>query len=461
MIISLTALKIFRTNQVDRHRLLVVCALPFVIWVAVIGAVAGVNRAVYGIFATVEFKSRDFLAAYGALSRVKHLHWQPYYPLPRETRERIYKISPAFAELAPSLEGNVGAAWTLSSCEGASLCDDISGGWFMWALRDAVAAAGYHSSGATAANYYRRLATEINAACARGQIECGAERASMMLPWHSEHTRPLVNTLLRGAVFLSRFDGFQADPSPSTGTKESLILFRDLTSSRLSRGATRQLQIRGWAFVVTPSSSVELSVRAADGTLADATVKRLRSPDVYRHFLSAGKNFPNAREARFEITTSCTDGCSLHLKAGDRPDEQIPLDGSIRGRETLEPFFYLDAADYAENDFLPRQSKIDNIKISILNRIGRGYQAIVPFSVVFALIGYIMSTINILRTKIAGNFWLINTVLLMAIGIRLLILSIIDVTSFPGINILYLSPAYPLLLIFVTLALAIRYEKRF
>jgi hypothetical protein len=462
-VLVIVGLAVVRMRQTQPNRWLFlssICILPFCIWLIIIGTVAGINKLRYGLFTTVELKSHDFLAAYGALSRVKHSHWQPYYPVPKETRERIYKISPAFAELAPLLEGNLGAAWISNSCKGASLCDDIGGGWFMWALREAADDAGHYTSAKSSANYYRCLATEVNAACARGQIECGAERASMMPPWHSEYARPLVNTLLRGAVFLSRFEGFQAHPSPSEGTKNSLILFRDLTGSRLSQRATMQLQISGWAFAVNPASSAVLSVRAADGTLTD-TVKPLPSSDVYQYFFSRGKDFPNAREARFEITTSCTEGCSLHIRTGEHEDERIPLDGSIRAGETPKFRFYLDPLNYIDNDLLPYQSRIDNFKISVLTRIGKAYQTTVPFLIVLALIGYLISTVNILKTKTVKNLWLINTALLIALVIRLLILSIINVTSFPSLNTFYFSPAYPLLLLFVTLAIAIKSEKRY
>ena len=330
-----------RQRRPDRLPILsLICVLPFCIWMIAIGTVAGINKNRYGLFTTNEFKSHDFLAAYGALTRVKHAHWQRYYPVPRETRGRIYRISPAFAELAPLLEGYIGAAWFSSGCSDASLCEDIGGGWFTWALRDAVAAAGYYKSAESAANYYRRLAQEINAACDGGQIECGAERASMTPPWHSGYASPLLNKLMRGAAYLGRFGDFYARPIPSTGTEDSLKLFRDLTGSQLSNG-----------------------------------------------------------------------------------------------------------------------SGVDDIKISILSQIGKIYQITVPILIVLALIGYIRSTMNIFRTGVVKILWLINTALLIALVIRLLILAIIDVTSFPSFNTMYLAPAYPLLLILVTLALSGKYEK--
>ena len=171
------------------------------------------TRLYYGVFTTVEFRSSDFLSAYGALSRVKHERWKLYTPVPRETRERIYQISPAFAELKSSLEGDVGKGWTRMSCEQVSVCDDVSTGFFMWALRDAVAGAGHYASGKSAANYYRRMAEEINNACESGRLDCEKKRASMMPPWHREYIKPLLNKIIRAFIFISRFDAF----NPSSG----------------------------------------------------------------------------------------------------------------------------------------------------------------------------------------------------------------------------------------------------
>ncbi len=183
IIIGFTSVRIWQRKPMDWRRLFLACILPFIILMSAIGVVAGINKIHYGVFTTVEFKSKDFLSAYGALSRVKHAHFLPYVTVPKETREHIYIVSPAFAELKPFLEGAVGKAWIANSrCEGGE-CADIGGGWFMWALRDAASAAGYHSKDAlTAAHFYHRIAREINAACKDQRLDCEAERASLITP---------------------------------------------------------------------------------------------------------------------------------------------------------------------------------------------------------------------------------------------------------------------------------------
>ena len=344
MITGLTAVKIFRTKPVDRRRLLVACALPFCIWAIILGTVAGINKAAYGVFATVEVKSRDFLDAYGALSRVRHEHWQRFVPVPKEVRERTYKVSSAFAELKPFLEGGIGDGWTSASCGAVSVCNDIGGGWFMWAFRDCVDAAGYHSSGSSASHYYRRLAREVNAACTNQSLDCGAERSSLMPPWRSEYTMPIFITMAKAGVSLVRFDGFWPHPTSSEGPEDQLLLFRDLTRDRLSSSTAAGL--------------------------------------------------------------------------------------------------------------FPKQSKFDAMKITVLAYIGKIYQIAGPFAVSLALIIYLIGTVRSIRKRAVTELWMISTALLVAIFVRTFILSMIQVTSFPAINPVYAAPAYPLLLLFVSLSFA-------
>lgn len=454
-IIGFATVRVWRTKLIDWRRLFLLCILPMIIWMASIGFVAGINKYGYGIFATVDVKSRDFLAAYGALSRVEHANFRPYVPVPKEAREHIYQVSPSFSELRSFLEGDPGKEWSKHGCQALSVCDDIAGGWFMWAFRDAVAAAGHYKSGASAAKYYHRMAAEINAACDGRKLDCGAKRASLMPPWRSEYTRPLLNTLVRATVFLARFDGFWPYSSPSEGSEDSLILFRDLTNERLSPlRTTYHLRLSGWAVSLHPASSVRLSIKTSAGALADASVKTLSSPDVYEHFRSKGRDLLNAQESRFDITTPCIDGCFLHVETDDHLSARLPLDGTTKSLQTPDFQIYLEHFDHKKGDLLRTRAKMDNFKIKILDKIGKAYQTVMPILITLALIMHLIQTALIFKRKTVTALWMINTSLLLAIAGRLLMFSLVHVTSFPSIYTHYISPVYPLIIIFMALALA-------
>lgn len=199
---------------------------------AVLGTVCALNLQHYGWFGTVEFRAPQFIAAYGALQRARSSYELPYVPVTREAREKLYAVSPAFAELRPFLEGELGTNWA-AACEGFTgrprTEREFAGGWFMWALRDAVAAAGHAPEARSALAFYQRVASEVNAACDAGLLDARPRRDSMVPPWRPRYTDQLARELPASLAYFFRFRDFSARPPPSLGWPELLQLFRDLT----------------------------------------------------------------------------------------------------------------------------------------------------------------------------------------------------------------------------------------
>lgn len=229
--------RLWRERPADLWRRCALYLLPGAVWALGIGTVCTLNYHYYGWFGTVEFKAKEFKDAYGALCRVTPHEWHPLIPVRRETRERIYAVSPTFAELRPYLEGPIGEGWAGA---GAGLIHmppserEIAGGWFMWALRDAVIAAGHNRSARDVMNFYGRVAREINAACDDGRLAAGPPHSGFFPLWHPEYTKNLAVSLPRTARYFLTFDGFVAESQPSTGSISSLVLFQDLTRDRMT-----------------------------------------------------------------------------------------------------------------------------------------------------------------------------------------------------------------------------------
>jgi hypothetical protein len=221
----------------SRYPTWILLGLPWVIFGVANGAVASLNHIYYHAWVTVEFRAPEFKDAYGALVRVRPREWQPYVPVAREVRERIYPVSPAFAGLRDYFEGNPGRDW---AALGTSLTGrpaeerEIAGGWFMWALRDAAAQAGYCRDAQSVLQFYQRLADEVNAACDDGRLDARPRRSGFLPPWNEGYRAPWLTALRTGAGFLTTFDQFYARPGPSTGNEKGLALFREITGARLA-----------------------------------------------------------------------------------------------------------------------------------------------------------------------------------------------------------------------------------
>jgi hypothetical protein len=228
---------IWRDRAPDRKMRFALLLLPPLLWAAGVGAVAAINLRYYGVFTTCELKQADFNAAYGALTRITPAQWRPSVPVSRETRERLYAVSPAFAELRSSLDGPSGENWAGISEMLTHLPREqreIGGGWFMWAFREAVEAAGHCHSGAEAKAYYARLAYEVNDLCDRGVVRAGPRRTGFLPPLRQEYIHPFLSSARSAAWMLMSFDQMSTRTAGSIGNAEDLALYLRLTRGRLS-----------------------------------------------------------------------------------------------------------------------------------------------------------------------------------------------------------------------------------
>lgn len=435
--------------------------LPLAVWGLILGGISAVNKMKYGIYATNEFKHPAYLAAYGALSRVDHPDWQPYLAVPKDVRHMIYEVSPAFRELETILEGK---GYYEHGCPiYPHTCGDIASGWFMWALRDAVSQRGYCQSGEKAMAYYRRLADEVNQACRDGRLKCGPERAGMRPPMRREYLEALPMSVWRAARLLTGFTELSVNPVTSTGTPGQLYFFQDITQGLVvspADGKTRpEVLIRGWAYRngIRGVPDVRLASKGED--VWDYTIHYDPSPDLVTEL-----GYESADHSRFEIRGICPDPCTLRLYHEGALVLDVPLQ---RGRFHEKEDFQLcmdvvkrDARvqDYFDTRRLKRQTWLAGIKTRLLARIVKGYQWLTPFLFGLALLGYLIRFVRVCRRRFSPLF-IVNTALLGAMAARVLILALIDTTSFPVINWVYMSPAAPLLLIFIVLGLVDGLEK--
>jgi len=101
----------------------------------------------------------------------------------------------------------------------------------------------------------------------------------------------------------------------------------------------------------------------------------------------------------------------------------------------------------------PKLSQMADLRITVLDGIGGGYRFLMPLLVIPALMAYILRTIHVLRKRELTDLYVASSAIITAIVVRLFIISLIEISSFPAVNTIYLSPAHPLLLVFVIFGL--------
>ena len=431
------------------YRKISVITLPLLLPLLAIHAVSVVNLAYYGVYTTVELKIPEFEAAYGALTRVRSMEYKPQVPVTKETRLHIYQASTAFTELRPFFERD--GFWTFGAVgygNHPSGSDEIGGGWFMWALRDAAARAGYFGSGLQASGFFRKLADEVNTACQEKRLDCLPERASLMPPWRSEYLVPIVNKIVSGFSMLATFSGVSPDLVASSGSPANLSLFIDLTRERLSG---RNMRARGWA-VHASGRKLTAALVEPDINKVVSTARFSFSPDIYQRFLRMNRDIISANSARFEVGGRCLQRCVVRIldENGEVLADNVPLKKGPTSWFADPLWIFIDETSSSDT-VPPQQVRLGEFKLSLLQKITAIYQLIIPYFSIATLVAFSIWLYQSIRNKALTTIGFIIISITAALCTRLLILAIIDITSFRCMIITYLSPLYPMALLCIGL----------
>lgn len=433
---------------------LVVLLVPSATFAAVDLGVAAMNWRVYGVFETNEFRSREFKAAYGALSRIQHDRWQRFVPVPRDARERAYANSAAARELEPSLEGDNGNGWKAVGCTSLPIepCDDIQSGWFMWALRDAVERAQHAKAATDAQRYYARLASEVNAACDhRGAIQCLPSRTGFLPPLRREYMPFVAEDAWKLAGLLARLGGEPPAEPRSENAPAAIRQFQRVASGpwtppeEARRGPRpNDVHLRGWAFA--PSDDVRVRV-VNNGSEADADLATYESPDIVTA-LRAGPG----TAIRFGGSVRCGDDpCQIELRWGSRAVRRdlITLASGLAVNEDGARL-WLDAVD----SLRPASHSWSDPARAMATIISAGLRGassvLMPVAVALALV---LAALD-LRRRTLRPLTVLWSALLATMVMRVGLLAVLNATSLPAISPLYLSPAVGVGLLFTVGVLA-------
>jgi hypothetical protein len=287
---------------------------------AAFGAVNATFRAInwklYGTPVGVEYKEPNFVRAIGAIHSVRSGEVKPFVSVTRATRQKIYPVSPSFAELGPYLDGEPGERWEKAVCDTLhrETCGEIGGAVFAWALRDAAARAGYHQSPAAASAFYGKIANEIGAACDNKQLECERQFFSELPPYTSSQLATVPQRVLDAIVMVLSARSQSVDGVPSLGGIDQFrsdLRFLNFPFMAQPERATRMLYaLRGWYY--RPSGGWIAMTVSDNGRPAAVSSDRMASPDLVTAFKD-----PAASNQRFELQTFCSGTCVLRMAAED------------------------------------------------------------------------------------------------------------------------------------------------
>jgi hypothetical protein len=441
---------IFRGQRKHRlSRLFVLLVLPIFLWFLCVQAVCFVNWWNYGIWTLIETRSKNYSEALSLLVKAKTGEWRQYIACPRDTREKIYTASPVFAELRPFLESGRITAWKNIS-EGLIGVKDEYGTHFIWALRDAVAAAGYYKNAVSADAFYARLASELKGAYQKGIIEKepGSVLGGLGQPFNLRHARLLSRSLVKGMNMILKLDGWNAPTMTSSIISGEGVYFNRDTRQlgNINIMPPSDVIIEGWSFI-SGEGSGEIVLERKDGKWINWSGFRVERDDVKEWLLTQGYDYPGSSNLGFVIEAA---------KLGKLENLYI----RIKGRDGQEGLYDAAGQRWVEEPKLPILFKIDKVmdedQVSLreildkmrktqLIRIATLYAYATKWLVFASLIVVTSVFIQRIRRKLFSCL-VLPYICVMLYGVpilRLVLLALLEATTFPNsINDMYMSPAW-------------------
>src|SRR5205085_1954939 len=160
-------------------------------------------------FSKSELTASSFRAAYKSLLRIKPDRDQRFVSVSSDALQKAYSVSPTFSRLRPQLEGALGDNWRVPAFEALGI-HEIGTPWILWALRSTADAAGVHKNAASARQFYRNVAKEINRGCDEGRIPSRFVLTSMLDPGSLANLRYLPQSVPTiAALFLLQYHTFE------------------------------------------------------------------------------------------------------------------------------------------------------------------------------------------------------------------------------------------------------------
>jgi hypothetical protein len=411
-------------------------------FLTVLVAVASINAAQYGLFVVNEFKSASFQRGYGALARIEQDRWQRYVVFSKDARTRAYGVSPAARELAPFLDGPLGEGWRRIGCTQVwapdETCSEILSGWFMWALRDAVAQAGYYSSPRQAASFYERLAAEINTACDEGRIKCMAPRATLAPPFRWHYLADSLGPAWQLFQFVLGMGPWNVGSAPSEGSLPGIQAMADMVGPAVPPSRVWH-RVIGW--VATSTGKPEIAVRSPTGRAVGVSL-----------FVSSGVDVVEAGQGteakRFDIETDCApEACDLVLLAPNTDGVALPWKDLRPGlaADTNGVRVFIDAVK--TRDVWAGSEMRRSRQVVIASAAAYVYAGTLPVLTGIGVIGSIFSLVGWRGQREQGFLIALAVASLLAAGSRIALLAYLDATAVPAANLLYIAPATPFVIV--------------
>lgn len=423
--------------------------LPLILLFAVNTSIRAVNYANYGVFVRNELQEGGFSELMSAINSVQPEEEIDYVSVPKSTVDKLYKVSPTFAQLQPLLNANFNQGWDQTD---GTLDGQIHDGYFYWCLRQCIYQGGFGDTARKMNAFCSQAAAEINAAVKDGRLEKTSYYlmpSALMSPWHDSYAAKLPGAVNDAFWATARYYGCDLTTAASAG--DYINVFEAMTHNLAVQPGSGQVSLTGWIVSYDDDVQVDLAVYQGDTQLA--VLSKSGGEDVYEGYAAAGQTLENARNCRFNqvISVSSTEDLWLCVLRDGEVVDQGALNKDTAHGEGDSWAWALDAVSINTMEWSNALSLTVQPRVTILQHINLLYQKVGSVVTVIGLICYaalsVLLLVSGLRKKRWGllDGWLAVTGLLESVLVLCCGIAYNSISAYPSISPIYLGGGYPLL----------------
>lgn len=263
----------------------------------------------------------------------------------KKTVEKLYEISPAFAELEPYMgEYMYGTFWQV-------LGDDIDdgevySGYFFWGLRDVVQAAGFYTDAKTADRFYEDVYNDIMQAVEKGDIRLKDKKFMILgLDIFGEDADLMIEKTIENIKDMVSYNKLGYVTTTSIGNQQNLRRTEIITNNTIIYKRQNNY-LDGWIVPNDDNDDIRLGIYDQNGQIV-FDIGLLDSQDVYDYYENNNIIRNKANRARFFYKSESTDMLYMYIFINNELKEKIPLDNSYMGLiEDKDYEMYINSASY-------------------------------------------------------------------------------------------------------------------
>lgn len=214
----------------DKVKKSIVTVIPVLLLMLSTIIISSINYSHYGIYTTNELNKSNFTNAIKRIYSVAANEEVERASVPRSTITKIYEVSPTLNAVQEELEASLDRwSWYEKDAE----VRQVEDGFFFWALREAVANAGYYENAMKADDFYKNIAAELETGFESGELKRRPTMPSaLMSPWRADYGEELPIAFLKTITYVVRFEAIKISMTDSIDDgKNGILLFEEITNN--------------------------------------------------------------------------------------------------------------------------------------------------------------------------------------------------------------------------------------